>query len=324
MKKNTSGGGVKSRRLTPVMRAGLVAMLAVGLGCSTRHDLNDFFVPDDVGTLVVDALLQVGRPLPAVRVTRALSPAVAYSPSAAAELHATVRVRELARNITIPYLESSPPGTYVASASVQVLPATAYELEVVTTAGETVRSRTTTPTPLSVDRWVLLDPQGQTEQRDLATFATANDSVYHANALVYAGGLIEARFARPQVEGFQLGLFSIDPGSDFVIRPEVFSDADLAKIDRQTSSPPIECRDGTLRLPWFAVFFQGRYKLKILALDHNAFDLLRSVPPDNGGFAFGGSPGSSFDRPIFHVEGGIGLFGSASEDSVGILVQSRP
>jgi hypothetical protein len=323
MKKNTSGDR-EWRRLTPLMRAGLVAMLTVGLGCSTRHDLSDFFVPDDVGTLVVDALLQVGRPLPAVRVSRALSPAVAYSPSAGAELHATVRVRELARNITIPYLESSPPGTYVASASVQVLPATTYELEVVTSAGETARSRTTTPTQLSVDRWVVLDPQGQTEQRDLTTFATARDSVYQANAVVYAGGLIEARFARPQVEGFQLGLFSIDPGSDFVIRPEVFSDADLAKIDRQTSSPPIECRDGTLRLPWFAVFFQGRYKLKILALDHNAFDLLRSVPPDNGGFAVGGSPGSSFDRPIFHVEGGIGLFGSASEDSVGIFVRSRP
>ncbi len=34
--------------------------------------------------------------------------------------------------------------------------------------------------------------------------------------------------------------------------------------------------------------------------------------------------GSGFDRPIFHVEGGIGLFGSASTDSVGIIVLPRP
>ena len=31
-----------------------------------------------------------------------------------------------------------------------------------------------------------------------------------------------------------------------------------------------------------------------------------------------GTSGSGFDRPIFHVEGGIGLFGSASIDSVGL------
>jgi len=316
----------RSRGSRRWMRAGLAVAFMLGMGCSTNRDPSEFFVPNDVGTLVVDALLQVGRPMPSVTVSRALSPAIAYSPRAAAELHATVRVRELARNITVGYLESAPPGTYVAAVPVQVLPATTYELEVVTAAGETVRSRTTTPTNLSVDRWVLLDQQGQTERHDLETFASAGDSVYHAapNQLVYADGLLEARFGRPDVEAFQLGLFSIDPGSDFVIRPELFSESDLAKIDRQTSSPPVECRDGTLRIPWFAVFFQGRYKVKLLALDHNAFDFLRSVPQDNGGIAFGGSSGSGFDRPIFHVEGGIGLFGSVSADSVGIFILPRP
>ncbi len=306
------------------IQAGLATAFVLSLGCATKHDPNDFFAPGDVGTLVVNALLQVGRSLPPVIVSRAVSPGVEYSPLAAAELQATVRVRELLRDITVTYVETTPPGTYVASAPVQVLPSTTYELEVVTAAGETLRSQTTTPSRLLVDRWVLLDAQGQTVQRELETFATAGDSVYQANRLVYADGLLEARFRRPDVEAFQLGLFSIDPGSDFVIRPEFFSDEDLANLDRQTSSPPIEGRDGTLRIPWFAFFFQGRHQLNVLALDHNAFDFLRSVPQDNGGIAFGGTSGSAFDRPIFHVEGGIGLFGSASIDSVGIFVLPRP
>ena len=76
--------------------------------------------------------------------------------------------------------------------------------------------------------------------------------------------------------------------------------------------------------PCQARIFQERYKLRVLALDDNAFDLVRSTPDDGGGLGFGGNVGESFQRPIFHVDGGIGLFGSASADSIGFFILPRP
>ena len=80
-----------------------------------------------------------------------------------------------------------------------------------------------------------------------------------------------------------------------------------------------------MRLPWFAIFFEGRYLIKVLALDTNTYDLVRSVPElANGGPGFGGQAGDTFERPIFHLDGGIGLFGSAAVDSIGFTVLPRP
>ena len=78
--------------------------------------------------------------------------------------------------------------------------------------------------------------------------------------------------------------------------------------------------DGFVRLPWFAIFFEGRYQIKVWATDRNWDDLVRSTPNLNDGAGFGGNAGDGFEKPIFHVEGGIGLFGSASIDSIGFRI----
>ena len=43
-----------------------------------------------------------------------------------------------------------------------------------------------------------------------------------------------------------------------------------------------------------------------------------------GRFSRAGLAGDNFERPLFHVNGGIGIFGSASVDSVGFVVLPRP
>jgi len=300
------------------------ALLVVG--CSTNRDASEFFAPTEAGTLVVDGLMTVGRAFPNVTLSRALSPAAVYTREAAGERGATLRIRSLATEQVFEYVELADAGVYGPAASPPpvVEERTTYELTVVTASGASLRSTTTTPEPFAVAEWVLLDDLGQTVRRTFANYATRGDSVYEDNRAVYADGLLEVRFTRPDVPAFQVGVFSLDPDSDFAIEPEFFEPEDFADIDRQGASPALEGRDGTLRLPWFAIFFQGRYKLKILALDHNAFDFVRSIPPDNGGIAFGGNLGGRFERPIFHIEGGIGLFGSASVDSVGLFVLPRP
>ncbi len=325
MRRDTTPFAARAARAFAALALGCVGAL---LGCSTNREPSAFFDPSDVGTLVVDAMLVVGKPLPAVRVTRALSPAVEYTPEAAGETGATVQVEELGTGIVFRYLETATPGRYLplGDPGQEIQPNATYVLSVTTSIGESVRARTTTPGPYRVDRWLLLDDTGQNEIRELQTFVTRGDSVYHApeNQVVYANGLLEARFVRPDVEAFQIGVFSLDPGSDFVIEPEFFDPEDFESIDREESSPALEALDGTLRLPWFTIFFEGRYKIRILALDRNASDWVRSNPQDNSGFGFGSTLGDGFERPIFHVEGGIGLFGSASADSIGFFVHPRP
>jgi len=316
-----------ARQCSRRVAAAVLCLVAVApFGCSTNRDPSAFFVPNDVGTLVVDAILIVGKPLPRVLVTRALSPAEPYSPDAAAERNASVQVQELPGGPVVEYLETAGAGVYVPSPtpSLTVRPNTTYALTVITDGGELVRAQTTTPGGFAVDHWFLLDDLGQDVRREFATFTARGDSVYGDNQVVYADGLLEARFVRPDVVAFQIGVFSLDPDSDFVIEPEFFDPEDFDAIDRQESSPALEALDGKLRLPWFTIFFQGRYKIRILALDANASDWVRSNPQDDAGLSFGGTLGDNFERPVFHVEGGIGLFGSASADSIGFFVQPRP
>ena len=144
-------------------------------------------------------------------------------------------------------------------------------------------------------------------------------------ASAYAEGLLEVRFpsggaAAFAADGYQLALFSIDLGSDYVIDPPFFEEEDFEDLARMGSSPALLADDGKVRLPWFSIYYQGRHVFKVYTVDLNWYDLVRSTPQTDGGLGFGGNVGETADRPIFRVEGGIGLFGSASVDSVGFFV----
>jgi len=306
--------------------AACMLIAVVTLSCSTDRDAGEFFAPEDVGILVVDAVLTVGKPFPRMVVSRTLSPQIPYTQSAAAERNATVIISSRAGGPPVTYAETSTRGLYAPRSLAVVAPLTTYDLVVQTTSSEVLTATTTTPDVFEVDEWVLLDPSGQSVRRRLRTFDELGDSVYNAleNQVTYSEGLVEARFARPDVEAFQLAIFSLDLDSDFVIEPEFFEEDDFDDIEREGSSPAILADEGTARLPWFAIFFQGRHKLKIFALDRNAYDLVRSTPEGSGTFSFGESVGDGFERPIFHVEGGIGLFGSVSGDSLGFMIWPRP
>jgi hypothetical protein len=198
-------------------------------------------------------------------------------------------------------------------------------LTVVTEENERLTATTTTPPRLEVAEWVLLDATGSTVERRLQTFITWGDSVYYApeNQLVYSEGLFEVRLKPSTPAGYQVGVFSLDLESDFVIDPEFLEDEDFEEFERRFSSPPILPSETTIRLPWFAIVFQGRYMIAVFAVDRNWYDLARSAEGFGGGGGFGGNLGDNFERPIFNVNGGIGLFGSASADTVGFFIHPR-
>ena len=65
---------------------------------------------------------------------------------------------------------------------------------------------------------------------------------------------------------------------------------------------------------WLGVRFEGEYRVRLQAADLNYFDYFTT--------AFNGQSGADGDKgPVFHVEGGTGVFGSYVEDSFRLLAR---
>lgn len=307
-----------------------VAALVSLCGCSTDRSLNDVVSAQDVNVLVVDANLIVGQPLPSVHLRRTLPPTEPYDPPRAAVAGAEVFVTADSipgdTQLTATLLPVSA-GVYAANPAPVVRPNWNYHLRVVASDGRVVTADTHTPDRFHVNAWLKLDGNTLAVIDTLATFAdvAVPDSLYRRNTIVYQDGLLEARFDRVHAAAYQVGLKSLDPDSPLVIDADFLSDEDIANLTRDPVSPPFDANNGNVRLPWFAIFFEGRYHIRILAVDQNWYDLIRSSPAFGGNTGgFGGNAGDQFERPIFHVRGGIGLFGSASLDEIGIYVAPKP
>jgi hypothetical protein len=292
--------------------------------CSDDRGL---FTTDDVGLLTVDGILYVGRPLPNIFLSRTGSPEDQWSYESAAADGATVTIA-VDTSVYVYQGSTFNPGVYFPPPYIEahvVTPQTTYRLTVLTAEGERVTAETTTPAAIDIAEWVLLDDAGQSTLRQLRAFDELGEEVYDApeNQLVYSTGLLEAILNPQPTSGFQAGIYSLDLDSGLVIDPEFLEDEDLEDINRNVASPPILPSETNIRLPWFTIFFKGRYKIRIYSIDNNWYDLARSSGLFGGG-GFGGNAGDNFEKPIYHINGGIGIFGSASVDSVGFRVLALP
>ena len=293
--------------------------------CAAERQPGELFGSVEEGSeLVVDGVLIVDQPLPELFVRRILPPGQIYSRDAAGVPDAQVRVFQ--GDQIFEYAPDPAPGRYLPPLEAPLVQTTTeYRLEV-EVEGKTVRASTTTPERVRVRQMVLLDEDTQEVMRTLKSFAEVGDEVYTApeNQLTHLEGLIEIHLEKAG-EAYQAALFTLEEDAqllddDFI---EIY-DRDPDDL-RANQSPPFAASDGIVRWPWFAVVYTGRSLIKLYAVDHNWFEYARSSPDfqeEQGGF--GGLAGENFERPLFQVEGGIGLFGSASVDSVGFVILPRP
>lgn len=304
----------------PLILAALLAPLL--LSCAAERD-GGLFAPPEDGVPVVDALLFVDAPLPPVYLRRTLPPGSRYTQDEAALSGAEVALSSGDRRF-IYTVDPDTAGRYLPPADAPIVqPQTLYRLHVEVD-GQTIAAQTLTPRRLQLRQAVLLDAQTLEMRRPLKTFAEVGQAVYSENRLVYRDGLVEMRFDTQEAVAFQLALINLEEDSPFIIEADFLEEDDIADFDRYGASPPLDIADGRARLPWFAVAFAGRHLFKVLAIDQNWFDYVRSNPEESGGFAAGGLAGDNFERPVFNIEGGIGLFGSAAVDSVGFFILPRP
>ena len=298
----------------------LLALMALA-ACSADRDPGELFGPVESGVLVVDAVLIVDQPLPDLFVRRTRSPRQTYTLESAAVTDARVVITSgSARYEYVPDPDSA--GRYVPpEPAPAVAPETEYGLVVVAD-GDVARAMTLTPGRLRIAAAHLLDEETLEVRRSLALYGRGIDPLESPrNQLRYLDGLLELEISNAPASAYQLALFSLDETSDFVIDADFLEADDYDDFGRQGASPPVVVEDGRARLPWFAVAFAGPHVFRLYALDANWFDYVRTNP--ESGFQVGGLAGDSFERPQFNVEGGIGLFVSASVDSVGFSVLPR-
>ena len=295
--------------------------------CAAERQPGDLFgsVEED-SALVVDGVLLVDHALPEIFVRHTLPPSQAYRREAAVVTDAEVHIFQ--GDQVFEYApDPTSPGRYLPPPEApQVEALTEYRLEV-DVEGKTVRASTTTPERVRVQQAVLLDEDTQEIMRTLKSFAEVGDGVYTApeNQLTYLDGLLEFHLNTVAVEGYQAAIFALDEDPQLADEDlGDFYDEEDADALRVNQSPPLAISDGIVRWPWFAVAFTGRSLIKVYAVDHNWFEYARSSPDQQEQGGFGGMAGDNFERPFFQVEGGIGLFGSASVDSVGFVVLPRP
>jgi len=289
------------------------------------RDPDDLFGPSEDNLIVVDAILIVDAPLPPVFVRRTAHPGIPYAVEETALVGARVSIQT--DNVVFEYRpDPDAAGRYLPpDAPPLVEPGSTYELRVEAGDDPVVRAMTQTPQRMRIGELVLVDPQDDDDQetvlRRLRLFSEIGDQVYEAaeNQLEYLEGVLKARI-QPDGGGasYQVAVSNLEHFSPLLFDNDWI---DEDEISRGETSPPLKVEDGSLYLPWFSVQFSGRYKIKLHAVDENWFDLVRTdnVNADRGV----GEAGQGFQRPLFNVENGIGLFGSASVDSVGFFVRPR-
>lgn len=279
---------------TYILPAAFLAAMAVCTGCSGERTQDSLFGPAVRETVVVDAVLYVDRPLPQITVSRTLNADIEFSRAAAAVDDAEVTVYQgLA---AYRYESAGRLGRYLPPPGApRVRPGTEYRLQV-RAMGREVLGRTTTPPRISLDEVNIID-EGTTEVIQRLSRQSAG-----SNRVASRQGIIEMRFDPIDVEAYQVVV--LDRESNDVVH-----------------SPPLKAEDGTMRVPWFAIGPTGKHEVEIYALDRNLFDFVRTVESSGQNpFGFGSLAGDTFERPVFNLDGGIGVFGSASLDSFGFVV----
>ena len=303
-----------------VLVVGCLMLLA---GCEAERDPSSLFGPDASGVLVVDALLIVDKPLPQVLITETVKANAGYFERWEGVGDAEVVITQGEQ--TFVYSPGSARRYLPPPNAPLVLPNTTYNLRVRSQGREAI-AQTITPGRFDIREAALIDDETLEVIRPLNRYEDGN---VQENRVVYQDGLLEMRFDPLPVSGYHIAIESLDPESDFVVYSDLVDEDERADFERYGSSPAFEGTEGIVRFPWFAVAYAGPHVIRIYAVDKNWFDLIRSVPEfyqDDEGNAFqpGSLAGDNFERPLFNVDGGIGIFGSASVDSVGFVVLPRP
>lgn len=266
---------------------------------------------------VVEAYLVADRDLPQVRVTRTVPIDREYSVEAAAVDNAEVQIRLLdpsgSPERTYFYMGGEL-GIYLPENPEPVLPLRSYELHVtISGTGDIIRSTTTVPGAFTtvgsvVDSIAYQDP-AQVIINTTPTRYPGRDQAFF---------IFNVNVINPSHENLTPFYADLVNEQDENIRDYYKNSSGIINEDNYNRNP-----DGTLtlRLPWLAVAFYEDNYIVANAIDDNTYDFVRTQEVQNGPSTL---PPGEYQNVIYHVEGGIGIFGSLSSDTVRVFVERNP
>lgn len=290
----------------------------------------DLLNPSDfTAEVVVSGFLSAGDPLPEVRLTHTVPVGDAYDPKSAAVRNGDVRIQLLADDgsVEIEYeyqLQLGSSGSYRHengdstadwtdfSRPVEIVrPLRTYRLIADVPEFGRIISTTTVPDTFSV----------RSVRRDSVTYQSDTPFTFELTPPEFPGRQSVFIFTTTALDGFehQLTPFAmslLEDGDDVTL-------ADL----RERTSPILneenfDSLDEALRIqfPWLAIYFYGRNRVSIQALDDNLYDFIRSHNVQQGGST---RPPGEIPNVIDPIDGGRGIFGSYAEASVDFYVHPR-
>lgn len=273
------------------------------LGCNP-------YSQDDFSELVViESYAVANRPLPDVHVSRTLPAFDEYSFEEAAISNAIVQITWFDENGVeqdIFELSEVSPGVYRhTNGDHQVNPKAGYRLDVrFNDRDDEITATTIIPDQFevlnTVKESVVYQSEDQLEIIVSATESAARQNVYVFNTLSQ----------EPTFENL----------TPFYLNAVVNGDADLAEFSSNSSGLINEGnfiinpdQSITIQVPWLGIAFFGRNFIALNSVDKNMNDLIRSQDVQLGGSTL---PPGEIQNLIYNVEGGIGVFGSFSTDTV--------
>lgn len=270
---------------------------------------------------VVEAYLVANRQLPEVRLSTTVPADQFYTFEDAAVNNANIEVRLLETgpesNVSQSFTYSnSAPGVYTADQSHAVLPARTYQLYVSFASSEDIlTAHTVVPDTFQILEGV----------RDTVVYQSSEQLEITLSESSYPG--------RQNV--FVFNALSQDPVPENLtpLYADFYEDSDQPEEDldifSNNSSGLINegnfevNPDGTftINFPWIGIAFYEENLIVANTIDDNIYDFVRSQQVQLGGSTL--SPGE-IQNVIYHVNGGIGVFGALASDTVATFVKRNP
>jgi len=259
--------------------------------------------------ILAESYLVAGRTLPEIRVSRTLPLDQRYSFEATALNSAIIRVHLLddagiTEEIFI-YSISERNGIYTTADNHTVLPRRSYKLEIeFTNRDEVLEAITTVPDQVQVisdipesvvyqsseQLEIILAPTQQTQKQNVFVFDSIADDPTEENLTpFYRAAVIDGDI---DIDDFRNNSSGLINEGNFLLLP-----------------------DGSISLffPWIGAAFFGETRVVTNSVDQNLADLIRSQEVQLGGSTL--SPGE-IPNLVYNIDGGIGVFGSISSDTV--------
>jgi hypothetical protein len=291
-------------RIHPLLYCLLLLVLVV-TGC-------DLYPQDDYEQYyVVESYLVANRVLPQVRVTHTLPVEEEFSLNEVAVTDASVQIRLLDENDAVEEIYEyghQSNGVYLPLAPEAVLPLRRYELRVtIPQSDDVITARTLVPGSFETVGEVV----------DSIAYQSTDQIIVNTTRSEY-----------PDRQAFFIfTVNAVNPSAERLTpfyKDQVEDEEDLSSFYINSSGIINEGNydinpDGTLtlRIPWLAVAFYGYNDITANAIDDNMYDFLRSQNAQAGGTTL---PPGEIQNIRYHVNGGIGVFGSLASDTVRVFI----